>query len=110
MNKFIRKDTRCRICNSDDIDTILKIKDTPLEEQFVNESNLHIEQKVFPLELAICNNCGYVHLPHVINPEESYVDFLYTSGITHGLRSHYDKYAKEIVTKYNIQKNSSKKL
>jgi hypothetical protein len=105
-NKFIRKDTLCRICSSSKIETILKLKDTPLEDQFVDESNKHIEQKVYPLELAICNNCGYVHLPHVLNPEESYVDYLYKSGVTPGLRSHYDEYAEEIVTKYNIQKNS----
>ena len=33
--KIIRKDTTCRVCNSRDIKTILKLKDTPLEEQFV---------------------------------------------------------------------------
>jgi hypothetical protein len=106
LNKFIRKDTLCRICNSSDIVTILELKDTPLEDQFIDKSNKHIEQKAYPLELAICNHCHYVHLPHVINPEESYVDYLYKSGITHGLRSHYDEYAKKIVSKYNIKKDS----
>ena len=106
MNKFIRKDMLCRICDSSNIDTILKLKDTPLEEQFVNESNKHIEQKSYPLELAICNQCGYVHLPYVINPEESYVDYIYNSGVTPGLRSHYDDYAKNIVSKYKIKKKS----
>ena len=106
MNKFIRKDTLCRICDSSNIDTILKLNDTPLEEQFVDESNKHIEQKSYPLELAICNNCGYVHLPHVVNPEESYVDYFYKSGVTPGLKSHYDEYAHKIVTKYNIKKKS----
>ena len=106
MNKFIRKDKLCRICDSSDIVTILKLNNTPLEDQFVDESNKHIEQKTYPLELAICNHCGYVYLPHVINPEESYVDYLYKSGITPGLRSHYDEYAKKIVSKYNIKKDS----
>ncbi len=106
MNKFIRKDTICRICDSSEVETVLKLNDTPLEDQFVDESRKHIEQKVFPLELAICNNCGYVHLPHVINPEESYIDYLYKSGVTAGLRSHYDEYAKDIVTKYKIKKDS----
>jgi len=106
MDKFIRNDTQCRICESIDIDTILKLNNTPLEEQFVGESNKHIEQKSYPLELAICNNCGYVHLPYVVNPEESYIDYIYKSGVTPGLRSHYDEYAKKIVTKYNIKKKS----
>ena len=106
VSKFIRKDTICRICNCEDIETVLKLNDTPLEDQFVDETRKHIEQKVFPLELALCNNCGYVHLPHLINPDESYVDFLYKSGNTPGLRSHFDDYAEKIVKQYNIKKNS----
>ena len=105
-NKFIRKDALCRICKSSDIKIILKLNDTPLEDQFVDESNKQLEQKAFPLELAICKNCGYVHLPYIINPEESYVDYLYKSGITPGLRSHYDKYAKDIIENYSIEKES----
>ena len=105
-NKFIRKDILCRVCGSDEIETILKLNDTPLEDQFVDELNKQREQKALPLELAICKKCGYVHLPYIINPEESYVDYLYKSGVTPGLRLHYDEYAKDIVENYNIEKES----
>ena len=105
-NKFIRKDILCRVCGSDEIETILKLNDTPLEDQFVDELNKQREQKTLPLELAICKQCGYVHLPYIINPEESYVDYLYKSGVTPGLRLHYDEYAKDIVENYNIEKDS----
>ena len=105
-NKFIRKDILCRVCGSDEIETILKLNDTPLEDQFVDELNKQREQKALPLELAICKQCGYVHLPYIINPEESYVDYLYKSGVTPGLRLHYDEYAKDIVENYNIEKES----
>ena len=77
MSKLIRKDSFCRICKSEEIDTILKLQDTPLEDQFVDESNKDKVQEVYPLELAICNHCGYVHLPHVIDPEESYIEYIY---------------------------------
>ncbi len=104
--RIIRKDVSCRICKSDNIETILELNDTPLEDQFVDELHKHIEQKTFSLELAICKNCGYTHLPYIINPEVSYVDYLYKSSVTPGLRAHYDKYAKNIVDKYNINKKS----
>mgnify|MGYP000097258924 CR=1 FL=1 len=94
-NKLIRKDVLCRVCSSNNIETVVKLNDTPLEDQFVDKANKHNEQRAFPLELAICKDCGYMHLPHIVSPEVSYVDYLYKSSTTPGLGSHYDQYAKE---------------
>jgi hypothetical protein len=41
-----------------------------------------------------------VHLPHIVNPEASYTDYVYVSGVTVGLRTHFDQYAKEIVNDF----------
>ncbi len=67
--------------------TVLKLQDTPLEDQFLKNIT---NQSTYPLELALCNECGYVFLPHRINPEASYSDYIYVSGVTVGLRNHYD--------------------
>ena len=96
-NKLIRKDVLCRVCSSNNIETVVKLNDTPLEDQFVDKAYKHNEQRAFPLELAICKDCGYMHLPHIVSPEVSYVDYLYKSSTTPGLGSHYDQYAKDIV-------------
>jgi len=104
--QVLRYDKNCRVCGSDKIKTVLKLNDTPLEDQFVSKENLNREQQVFPLELAICENCGYVHLPHIVNPEESYADYIYVSGVTVGLRGHYDEYAIEITNEFKIEEKS----
>ncbi len=107
MNKqVLRHDSICRICGSDKIQTVLKLKDTPLEDQFVTKEQLEIDQPVYPLELAICQNCGYLHLPHIVNPEVSYADYVYVSGVTVGLRNHYDEYAESIKNDFQIKENS----
>jgi len=105
-NKLIRKDVLCRVCSSNNIETVVKLNDTPLEDQFVDKAYKHNEQRAFPLELAICKDCGYMHLPHIVSPEVSYVDYLYKSSTTPGLGSHYDQYAKDIVDRYSIPKKS----
>jgi len=104
--KVLRLDTNCRICNSNQITTILKLKDTPMEDQFVSEVNKDVLQPVYPLELAICNNCGYTFLPYIVSPEVSYTDYIYESSVTVGLRNHFNQYAKEIVEEYKVNQGS----
>ncbi|MGK7925089.1 MAG: class I SAM-dependent methyltransferase, partial [Spirulina sp.] len=104
--KVLRHDENCRICGSDRITSVLKLQDTPLEDQFIPQEQVQNKQPVYPLELALCENCGYLHLPYIVNPEASYSDYIYVSSVTVGLRSHYDEYAREIVSEYNIPESS----
>lgn len=102
--KVIRHDKHCRLCGSDRITTVFKLNDTPLEDQFVSTDKL--VQPVYPLELAMCEGCGYLHLPHIVSPEASYADYVYVSGVTVGLRGHYDQYAQQIVSDFGIARDS----
>jgi len=104
--EVLRHDKHCRVCGSSSIETVLRLKDTPLEDQFVRQEYKDVAQPLYPLKLAICQDCGYVHLPYVMNPEASYVDYVYVSGVTVGLRNHYDEYAKEIVSEFDIPERS----
>jgi len=104
--QVLRHDNHCRLCGSNRISTILHLNDTPLEDQFVSQQKKSIAQPVYPLELALCENCGYVHLPYIVNPEASYADYVYVSGLTVGLRNHYDQYAKEIVSDFGTPEGS----
>lgn len=100
--KVLRHDKHCRVCGGGDIEIVLKLNATPLEDQFVRQEYKDLIQPVYPLELAICQGCGYVHLPYVVNPEASYADYAYVSGVTVGLRNHYDDYAKAIVRDFDV--------
>ncbi len=104
--KVLRYDKHCRVCGSGRIEIVLRLNATPLEDQFVRQECKDLTQPVYPLELAICLDCGYVHLPYVVNPEASYADYAYVSGVTIGLRNHYDDYAKEIVRDFDIPEGS----
>lgn len=105
-SKVLREDSTCRVCDSSKIQPVLKLKPTPLEDQFVSEANKNILQPVYPLELAICEDCGYAFLLHTVSPEASYADYIYESGVTVGLRNHYDSYARQIISDYEVEPNS----
>jgi SAM-dependent methyltransferase len=104
--QVLRHDKHCRLCGSSRIVTILHLNDTPLEDQFVSQEKKSVVQPSYPLELAICEYCGYVFLPHIVNPEASYADYVYVSALTVGLRNHYDQYAKEIADNFGTVEGS----
>jgi len=91
----VRHDSSCRVCQSKAIKTLYKLHDTPLEDQFLRHED--IDQPLYPLELAMCEACRYIFLPYIVDPDESYSDYLYNSSVTHGLNSHFDQYASELV-------------
>jgi SAM-dependent methyltransferase len=93
----IRHDITCRLCGSDQISTVFHFTPTPPEDRFVSKEQLHVPQDVYPLDLALCEACGYVHLPYVLSPEISYPDYIYITKVTLGLRNHYQEYADEIL-------------
>ena len=105
-NEKIRMDQNCRICNSNRINNVFELKPTPAGDHFVPKSKLTQTSKKFPLILALCNECDYLHLPYVLNPEASYTDYVYETQITVGLSQHYLDYAKEIVSFSGIRKGS----
>jgi SAM-dependent methyltransferase len=105
-SQLLRHDKNCRICKNSNIETVMRLADTPLEDQFLKEEFKHVEQTLFPLELAICTDCHYLHLPYIVNPEASYADYVYVSGVTVGLRDHYNDYAKQIIKDFDIADNS----
>jgi len=94
----IRHDTACRLCGSHQISTVFHLTPTPPEDRFVSKEQLHVPQDVYPLDLALCEACGYVHLPYVLSPEISYPNYIYVTKVTLGLRNHYQEYADEILT------------
>ena len=95
--------TQCRVCNTSEFDKILKLRDTPLEDQYLKRN---IEQKTYPLTLLKCKNCDYIFLKEVVSPQISYSEYLYESKVTNGLDIHYDEYISNIIKKYKIPKKS----
>ena len=102
----IRLDKSCRICGSQKTKDVWELKPTPPGDRFVPESQLDSSKEKHPLILALCEACGYLHLPHVLDPKLIYSDYLYESKVTLGLRQHFKEYAEKVLSISKTAKGS----
>ena len=70
---------RCLCCDSTDIEILLNLNNQPLANSYHKEDEVLDE---YPLGVNICNNCYHIQLPHVVNPDLLFKDYLYVSGTT----------------------------
>ena len=95
----------CRICNSKKIKEVIKLAPTPPGDLFLPKGKLELSIKKYPLDLAICGDCGYVHLPNILDPNISYQHYLYETKVSVGLKENYKKYAKSLVDFSGLNKS-----
>jgi SAM-dependent methyltransferase len=98
--------TDCRLCNGDNLVSVLKLESTPPANAFVTEEQKNKKQICFPLELFFCRNCYHVQLLDVISPKLLFENYIYVSGTSKVFVKHFEEYAKEILKKYPLSKNS----
>ena len=91
-------DRSCRICCSKSIEEVFELKPTPPGDLFLPKEKLYMSSDKYPLTLAICRDCGYLHLPFVLDPEISYGNYVYETKVTVGLSNHYLEYAKDVIS------------
>ena len=95
---FHRED--CRLCNSSDLALVLALEDSPIGDAYIAKEYLNERQHLYPLKLYLCNNCGYVQLLDIINPEILFKHYTFETASSGGLIKHFETYAAEIAQKY----------
>lgn len=90
--------TSCRVCLSDQLETVIDLGFHPIADTFLLEKHLHEEQKVYPLRVMLCANCGYAGLEYLVPPETRYqlVDYSYTSANSPVSVKHFNEVAQEV--------------
>ncbi|WP_397600047.1 methyltransferase domain-containing protein [Silvanigrella sp.] len=101
-NHYIRN--TCRLCKSENLKIILNLTPTALCDAYITEQK---EQEVYPLDLQKCEECNFVQINCVVNPEVIYKDYIYETKSSFGLSDHFQNYATEVLNKLNFSKNSS---
>jgi len=94
MKEFYLRDT-CRLCGSHNLQLALPLQPSPLCDAYLQEKK---EQAFYPLDLYLCNDCGFVQINTIVNPEVIYRDYIYVTTSSLGLLKHFQNYADEVCT------------
>ena len=92
----------CRICNSKNIEQFLSLGNQPWCDNFLKKSDLEKVEPKYPLELYFCKDCTLVQLGYTIPKEVMFIDYVYLSGTTKALGTHFESVAKNIVQRFNL--------
>ena len=97
----------CLICNSKNIIDIIDLGMHPFADTFISKSKIHLSEKVYPLIVQLCENCGNIQLSCETIPEDRYQDneYSYTSSNSNYSINYWSQYSKEVLKLFS---NTSK--
>ena len=97
--------TRCQICNSDKLHTILDFGHQPLCDTLLTDITINQPEKTYPLRMIWCENCTDAQIDYCVDGTEVYhKEYPYKSGVTKELVEYQVKIAESLIKKYNLQK------
>ncbi len=100
-NKPSSRRTTCRICGSSKLFQFLSLGETPLADAFVEKEDLDKPEAKYPLDVAVCEDCGLVMLVNIVPAEVLFGDTyaFYTSGSPQAV-AHFRKYAHTVMERF----------
>jgi 2-polyprenyl-3-methyl-5-hydroxy-6-metoxy-1,4-benzoquinol methylase len=89
---FVKK---CRMCASERLALFLDLGEMPPADQFLHKHQLAEHRDSYPLQVAVCEECGLIQLNYVVPPEILYCDdYPYESSTTSVGRKHWGEFAR----------------
>lgn len=100
-----RGSTKCRICNSNNLKSVLDLGRQPLPAEYGRDKDEILDQ--FPLHLKICKDCGLGQLGEYVLPERIFhKKYPYLSSASTTWIKHAESYAKKMTQLLNLSKKS----
>ena len=85
----------CRMCGSERLALFLDLGKTPPADQFLHKKQLSEGRESYPLQVAVCEDCGLIQLNYVVPPKILYCDdYPYESSTTAAGRRHWTEFAR----------------
>ena len=90
---------KCLICEGTNLNEIINLGMHPLADTFIEKKKLHLSEKVYPLVVQLCEDCGNIQLKCTTTPEERYQenDYSYTSSNSNYSKKYWNKYALDVI-------------
>jgi 2-polyprenyl-3-methyl-5-hydroxy-6-metoxy-1,4-benzoquinol methylase len=90
----------CRLCGSSHLWTAIPLHPLPVASPNVGRSALIRETA--SADVRQCNDCGHLQLATIVNPEFQYRNFKYETGISLGLREHFERLVGTIAASRDV--------
>lgn len=101
-----KKNSNCRLCKSKKLFKFLDLGHHPPSDQFLNVDEIVEPVIYYPLEVYICEDCGFVQLGYTVSPEVLYQrNYPYESSTTKTGTTHYHDFSKSVVKEFNFASN-----
>ena len=92
--------TKCRICQSEDLTKFLDLGDQPLANSFIKNKEGFATEKTYPLAVYFCGDCNLAQLLDVVDKEEMFSDYIYFSSGMPKLSNHFKLYAENVMDRF----------
>lgn len=98
---------KCRFCYSALSKPFLDLGKMPLANSYLTEADLAGEEKVYPLEVYLCDSCYLVQLADFERAEEIFNDqYAYFSSYSNAWLLHAKQYADKMIQELNLNHKS----
>jgi 2-polyprenyl-3-methyl-5-hydroxy-6-metoxy-1,4-benzoquinol methylase len=91
----------CRLCDSKDVELVVKLEPIPLSENYCADSETGKQAARYPVDLYMCVACGHVQQLDVVDSKSLWDDYTYYSGEAKGMPEHFQHVATKIIETYH---------
>jgi hypothetical protein len=95
--------SKCRLCESDDLESVLDMQPTPVPDKYLPKDRLAESRELIPLDLFMCTACGNLQTGAVTDPNVIYTHYLSRpAAVNPVLSGGYKEYAESVVRRFSI--------
>lgn len=105
-NQLVKKIERCRVCKKNNFTKVFNFGPTPLANEFLKKEQLNDPEYFFPLEVYFCNNCSFLELGHVVDPQILFGKYVYVSSTSPVFIKHFEEFAKSVFARFSLSNKS----
>ena len=98
---------RCRLCDSEQLLSVLDLGATPPCERFLLEEQLDLPETTYPLHLRLCEECLLLQIPALITPEDTFTDYAYFASYSDSWVEHARNFVEKAVHDLGLGPHSS---
>jgi len=95
----------CRVCHSQRLEQFLDLGDQPHCDSLLLPADLSRREPYYPLQVCFCHDCTAVQINYTVPKETMFGEYLYVSGTTQTLRTHFQNSTDRLVARLGLKPN-----